>query len=172
MLESCTFPYGVSNEIALCVLNLRWHRQLCLLCVYTSQNPSSPSFILSLLAQTHIWKEETQWSVSTWHKTSCIFFLWYLRRPKLIPKSRQTQKIMHSKVFSFLGTCECDLWCPASISNSALQWLMWWKYSSHQSIKWWVGIFVYLSATVIDVVVEYVIIPLTDRPTATDRVDK
>ena len=96
MLESCTFPYGVGNEIALCVLNLRWHRQLCLLCVYTSENPSSPSFILSLLAETHIWKEH---SVSTCHKTSCIFFLWYLRRPKAgKPRKSCFQKSCYSWV--------------------------------------------------------------------------
>ena len=77
MLESCTFPYGVGNEIALCVLNLRWHRQLCLLCVYTSENPSSPSFILSVLAQTHIWKKHSGvFQLVTKHLASSSYDIW------------------------------------------------------------------------------------------------
>ena len=77
MLESCTFPYGLGNEIALCVLNLCWHRQLCLLCVYTSENPSSPSFILSVLAQTHIWKKHSGvFQLVTKHLASSSYDIW------------------------------------------------------------------------------------------------
>ena len=45
-------PIKACDEIALCVLNLRRHWQLCLLCVYSSQS-DSPSFILQFWLKTH-----------------------------------------------------------------------------------------------------------------------
>ena len=58
----------------MCVLNLCWHRQLCLLCVYTSQNSSALFHPLYSYSK-HIWKEETQSSVSASHKHCFVMVL-------------------------------------------------------------------------------------------------